>query len=192
MISAVITALRQFTERREGTVAILFGLCAIPAVVAAGMAIDVGRAYMVKIRLGAALDAAALAVGSETNQTQTQLTSALQNYFTANSPSSALGTNVTVAPVPADADLTASTVNFQAQATVPMTFMQLVGVDNITVTATAQTQKTTGLAVALVLDNTGSMLCGANDGSDSACAVGVVAADTSCTNSNNTSRICTL
>ncbi len=43
-----------------------------------------------------------------------------------------------------------------------------------------------------MLDNTGSMLCGANDGTNSACSPDVVAADTSCTNSSNSSRICTL
>jgi Flp pilus assembly protein TadG len=196
MITAVITALRQLAERREGAIAIIFALCAIPAVIAAGMAIDVGRAYMVKVRLGAALDAAALAVGSETNLTSTQLTTALNNYFTANFPSTALGTNVTVTPVPANADMTASTVNFQAQASVPMTFMQLVGVSSITISVSAQTKKTVGLEVAVVLDNTGSMLCGPNDGapnySDGACGGSVVASDTSCTNSNNESRICTL
>jgi Flp pilus assembly protein TadG len=192
MITAVITALRQLAERREGAIAIIFALCAIPAVIAAGMAIDVGRVYMVKVRLSAALDAAALAVGSETNLTSTQLTTALNNYFTANFPSTALGTNVTVTPVPANADLTASTVNFQAQASVPMTFMQLVGVSSIDVSVSAQTKKTVGLEVAIVLDNTGSMLCGANDGSDSACSPDVVASDTSCTNSSNSSRICTL
>ena len=170
----------------------IFALSAIPVVIAAGMAIDVGRAYLVKVRLGAALDAAALAVGSETNLTGTQLTSALQNYFTANYPSTALGTNVTVAPVPADADLTAAVVNYQAQATVPMTLMKLAGFNSLTVTVTAQTKKTVGLEVAVVLDNTGSMLCGANDGTDAACAPGVVAADTTCTNSSNNSRICTL
>ncbi len=199
MLSAIIAAiatLRQLAERRDGAIAIIFGLCAIPAVIAAGMAIDVGRAYMVKIRLGAALDAAALAVGSETNQTATQLTSDLQNYFTANYPSSALGMNVTITPVPANADLTASTVTFQAQATVPMTFMQLVGVNNINVTVTAQTKKTSGLEVAVVLDNTGSMLCGPNDGapnySDASCGGSVVSSDTACTNASNQSRICTL
>ncbi len=66
--------------------------------------------------------------------------------------------------MPADADLTAATVNYQAQATVPMTLMRLVGIDNITITVTAQTKKTTGLEIAVVLDNTGSMLCAANDG----------------------------
>ena len=196
MITTIITALRQLAERRDGAIAIIFGLCAIPAVIAAGMAIDVGRAYMVKIRLGAALDAAALAVGSETNQTPSQLTTTLQNYFTANYPATALGTNVTVTPVPANADLTASTVTFQAQATVPMTFMQLVGVNSIDVTVSAQTKKTAGLEVAVVLDNTGSMLCGPNDGapnySDGTCGGSVVASDTSCTDSSNQSRICTL
>jgi Flp pilus assembly protein TadG len=196
MINTIITALRQLAERRDGAIAIIFGLCAIPAVIAAGMAIDVGRAYMVKIRLGAALDAAALAVGSETNQTPSQLTTTLQNYFTANYPATALGTNVTVTPVPANADLTASTVTFQAQATVPMTFMQLVGVNSIDVTVSAQTKKTAGLEVAAVLDNTGSMLCGPNDGapnySDGTCGGSVVASDTSCTDSSNQSRICTL
>src|SRR5580693_10726822 len=105
MITTVMNILRGLAERREGSVAIMFGLCSIPAVIAAGMAIDVGRAYMVKIRLGAALDAAALAVGSETNQTPSQLTTTLRNYFTANYPATALGTNVTVTPVPANADV---------------------------------------------------------------------------------------
>ena len=163
-IPAVVAGLRRLIERSDGSVAIIFALCAIPIFIAAGMAIDVGRAYAVKVRLGAALDAAALAVGSETNQTAAQLAADMQNYFTANYPSTALGTNVSVTPVPANADLTATTVNYQAQATVPMTLMRIIGVNSITVTATAQTQKTTGLEIAVVLDNTGSMLCGPNDG----------------------------
>jgi hypothetical protein len=84
----------------------------------------------------------------------------------------------------------------QAQATVPMAFMQLVGVSSINVTVTAQTKKTSGLEVAVVLDNTGSMLCGPNDGapnySDGLCSGNVVASDTTCANANNQSRICTL
>ena len=195
-ITAIIANFRRLIQRREGLVAIIFALCAIPIFIAAGMAVDIGRAYAVKVRLGAALDAAALAVGSESNQTAAQLTTDLQNYFTANYPSTALGTNVTVTPVPSTASLSASTVNYQAQATVPMTLMRIVGINSITVTATAQTQKTTGLEIAVVLDNTGSMLCGPNDGapsySDSTCGTGVVATDTACTNASNGSRICTL
>jgi Flp pilus assembly protein TadG len=197
-IATVTTTLRRLVERREGLVAIIFALCAIPIFIAAGMAIDIGGAYAVKVRLGAALDAAALAVGSEAgSQTAAQLTTDLQNYFAANYPSTALGgATATVSPSPSTASLSASTVNYQAQATVPMTLMRIVGVNSITVTATAQTQKTTGLEIAVVLDNTGSMLCGPNDGarnySDSTCGTGVVASDTTCTNASNGSRICTL
>src|SRR5208282_3710512 len=195
-VNAVLASLRRLGRQREGNVAMLVGLFAIPLVVAGGIATDVGRAYSAKVRLGAALDAAALAVGSETNQTPTQMSTDLQNYFTANYPSTALGENVTVAPVPSNADFSATTVNYQAQATVPMVFMQLIGISSINVTVTAQTKKTTGLEVAVVLDNTGSMLCGPNDGapnySDSTCGNGVVASDTTCTNANNGSRICTL
>ena len=196
MIAQTIAFLRLLASRRGGNVAILFAFALIPVTIGAGMAIDTVRAYSVKVRLGAALDAAALAVGSETGQTAGQLATTLQNYFTSNYPGTALGNNVTVTPVPANADLTATTVNYQAQATVPMTFMQIVGVSSITVTVTSQTQKTTGLEVALVLDNTGSMLCGPNDGapnySDATCQTGVVSSDTTCTNANNGSRICTL
>ena len=163
-LTSLLAGLHRLVQQSQGNVAIIFGLAAIPVVIAAGMAIDVGRAYAVKVRLGAALDAAALAVGSESNQTQSQLSTDLQSYFNANFPATPLATNVTVTPVPADADLTAATVNFRAQATVPMTVMQLAGIDNITVSVTSQTKKTAGLEVALVLDNTGSMLCGVNEG----------------------------
>jgi Flp pilus assembly protein TadG len=191
-VNAVLATLRRLVQQREGAVAMLVGLFAIPLVIAGGIATDVGRAYSVKVRLGAALDAAALSVGSETNQTATQMNADLQHYFFANFPSTALGNSVTVTPVPANADLTATTVNYKAQATVPTVFMQLIGIPSLTVSVTAQTKKTTGLEVSLVLDNTGSMLCGANDGSDSACSPDVVASDTTCTNSSNNSRICTL
>jgi Flp pilus assembly protein TadG len=195
-LSAGLATLRRLVQQREGNIAMLVGLFAIPLIIAGGIATDVGRAYSVKVRLGAALDAAALAVGSETSQTAAQMSTDLQNYFTANYPSTALGENVTVTPVPANADLSATTVNYQAQATVPMVFMQLIGINSINVTVAAQTKKTTGLEVAVVLDNTGSMLCGPNDGapnySDSTCGNGVVASDTTCTNSSNESRICTL
>ena len=62
-LSPIFVSLRRFIARREGNTAILFGLCAIPVILAAGVAVDATRAYTVKVRLGAALDAAALAMG---------------------------------------------------------------------------------------------------------------------------------
>jgi Flp pilus assembly protein TadG len=194
-MTAFVARLRQFMARREGNTAIIFGLAAIPVVVAAGMAVDVTRAYMVKERLSAALDAASLAVGSEGGLTAAELQTKLSNYFFANYPSTALGRNITVTPLTttdnSNASLSATIVNYQAQATVDMSFMSLVGVPSITVTTTAQTHRGYGLEVALVLDNTGSMLCGTNDLA-SCGSGGVNASDTNCTDSTNTSRICTL
>jgi Flp pilus assembly protein TadG len=199
-MTALIARLRRFIKRREGNTAIIFGLAAIPVVVAAGMAVDVTRAYMVKERLSAALDAASLAVGSEGSLTQAQMLTKLQQYFLANYPSTALGYNITVTPLDTTADpngsVSAQVVNYQAQATVDMSFMSLVGVSNITVTALAQTHRGFGLEIALVLDNTGSMLCGPDDGApnynNTACGGSVLSNDTTCTNTSDLSRICQL
>src|SRR6185437_8550229 len=89
-ITAIVACLRRFWARREGNTAIIFGLAAIPVVVAAGMAVDVTRAYTVKMRMSSALDAAILAVGSQASTNQTVLQTAMQNYFTANFPSNGL------------------------------------------------------------------------------------------------------
>jgi Flp pilus assembly protein TadG len=197
-ISAMLSCLRRLTARREGNTAIIFGLAAIPVIVAAGMAVDVTRAYMVKMRLVSALDAAALAVGSEHNQSNATLQTDLQAYFFANfpydpsNPNTVLGRNITVVAIgDPNSALSQQTVNYQAQATVDMSFMQLVGVPSITVTALAQTHQDIGLEVALVLDNTGSMLCGDQD-LFSCGSGGVDPTDITCQNPANTSRICTL
>jgi Flp pilus assembly protein TadG len=199
-MTALIARLRRFIKRREGNTAIIFGLAAIPVVVAAGMAVDVTRAYMVKERLSAALDAASLAAASEGSLNQAQMLTKLQQYFLANYPSTALGYNITVTPLDTNADpngsVSAQVVNYQAQATVDMSFMSLVGVSNITVTALAQTHRGFGLEIALVLDNTGSMLCGPNDGApnynNAACSGSVNSGDTNCTDTSDLSRICQL
>ncbi|HEX3862689.1 MAG TPA: TadE/TadG family type IV pilus assembly protein [Stellaceae bacterium] len=199
-LAAAAATLRGLIERREGNVAILFGLGAIPVIIGAGIATDTARAYLIKTRLGASLDAAALAIGSQSNQTSSTLNTTLNNYFFNNycrtvpagtSVSQCSGTvsAETSISVQALGDITAATVNYQATATVPTTFMRLVGINNLTVSVTAQTTKFPGMEIAVVLDNTGSMLCGA---SDSNCTSGVQSADTDCTNVNNSSRICTL
>jgi Flp pilus assembly protein TadG len=207
LLAAAVATLHRLAVRRDGQTAIIFGLAAIPVVIAAGMAIDTARAYVVKTRLGTALDAAALATGSEPTQTAAQLTTVLNNYFYSNYCLSVAAvtpvttctntvageTNISVAALNT---ITDPTVAYQAQATVPMIFMTLVGVNQITVTVSAQTTKFPGMEVAVALDNTGSMLCGENDNApnynDSDCAQGVVTSDTTCTNANNGSRICTL
>ncbi len=165
MLGSIIANLRRLAGRREGNVAIMFGLGAIPLVVGAGIAVDAARAYGVKTQLEAALDASALAVGSSTGLTSAQLQARLQNYFNANYPNAAIPTqNISVSMT----DPTQEVVTVSASATVPMTFLELVGINNVQVAASSQiTKGTNALELALVLDNTGSMMCG--DGFPSTC-----------------------
>src|ERR1700735_3379082 len=145
-IAPVIALFRRLSRRREGTVLVLFALAAIPVMVGAGVAIDTARAYIIKARLHTALDSAALAVGSEaSSSTSAQLQTDLKNYFfdnyckqvpsgtsiTSCQSTAAAETNISVQ---ATDSITGATVSYTAAATVPTTFMRLVGVNNLTVT----------------------------------------------------------
>ena len=159
-----------WAQSRNGNVGMIFALAAIPLVMAGGMGIDIARAYSMRVRLSAALDAAALAVGSSpVSFTTAQLQQRMQNYFNANYPASALGL-----PTPPVMSVVAvnSVINFNATATIPTSFMQIVHVNSLTVNVSNQiTRGASGLEVALVLDNTGSMMCG--DAGSNNCSQGV-------------------
>jgi Flp pilus assembly protein TadG len=155
-------------RRAEGNVLVLFALSAIPIMVAAGMAIDVSRAYAVKVRLGAALDDAGLAVASS-DPTAVDLQSRLNQYFYGNFGSGGIGTPVSV-HMTTDPN-NSQALDVSATARVPTLFMQIAGFGDITVAASAQVLKQPiNLEVAFVLDNTGSMFCG--DGGNSNCSTG--------------------
>jgi len=146
-------AARRFAADRRGAVAIVFALALIPLLLAGGAAIDLGRAYLVKSRLGYAIDAAALAVGSSTSTDEAELEEVMLAFFEANYPASELGVPAT--PV---MQLNDSEVSIYATADVTTTLMNIVGIHELTVSAeTLVIRETKGLEVALVLDNTGSM-----------------------------------
>jgi len=86
--------LQRFGCDRRGAVAIIFALCLIPLCLAGGAAIDLGRAYLVKSRLGYALDAAGLAVGAATTNDEDELAVIMQSFFDANYPAAELGVPV--------------------------------------------------------------------------------------------------
>lgn len=152
-VSALLRHVRRFALARDGAVAIIFALALIPLLLAGGAAIDLGRAYMVKSRLGYAIDAAALAVGAATTTDQAELEAIMLAFFAANYPAGDLG--VPAVPVMA---INESEVTIYATAEVSTTLMSIVEVNSLTVSAeTLVIRETKGLEVALVLDNTGSM-----------------------------------
>ncbi len=152
----LVRTCKRFLRERQGNVAITFAIAVIPLLAFIGAAIDYSRANAVKVQLQAALDSTALMV-SKTAATMnaTDLQSTADQYFRA------LFTD----PVPTNIKFTASYSSGQgsqvvttATADVPTTFLQIIGINKISLTDSATTKwGSARLRVALVLDNTGSM-----------------------------------
>ncbi len=119
-----------------------------------GLATDAARGYMVKARLGQALDSAALAGGREIFSPTRDAD--IQMFFNANFPPGFLGATITgpviqVSPNSEKLTLTAS-------AKIDTTFMKVLGFQDLTVSTTTEvTRETTYLDVVLAVDMSGSM-----------------------------------
>lgn len=85
---------QRFQSCERGAIAIIVALAVIPMMVAGGLAVDLSRAYLTKSRLGHALDAAGLAVGSmrTTSTDSSYLETQFNSFFAANYPSTEVGT----------------------------------------------------------------------------------------------------
>ena len=143
--------LRAFARDARGNVAILFGIALIPILIGVGVAVDYGRALIIRNRMADAADAAALAIGSWPNQTQDQLKTRAQQFFNANYPPSTLGT-VGALDVQFSGDNILVTVKGKMQTS----FMKLANIDSLNVGASATiAKKERNIELALVLDITG-------------------------------------
>ncbi|CAA7617006.1 TadE/TadG family type IV pilus assembly protein [Magnetospirillum sp. SS-4] len=144
---------------RRGNIAVMFALSLIPVIASVGFGVDITRAYAVKSRMAAALDAAALAVGSSTG-TNAQLQQVGSNFFNANFPSGTLDATPAVT-FTVNGDI----ITGSASASIPTVIMNVVGINQLNVAATSTVmRKITGLELAMVLDNTGSMTSNNNIG----------------------------
>lgn len=145
--------LARFAGERRGNVAIIFGLSLIPLLIAAGAAVDLSRALVVRGRLAQALDAAGLAVGATPNLNLTQMQDLATKYFNANYPAEKLGV-----PGALQVSLTGQTITMSATAQLQTSLMYLVGIDYLNVGVSNEiTAESKGLELAMVLDTTGSM-----------------------------------
>ncbi|SDH69215.1 TadE/TadG family type IV pilus assembly protein [Roseospirillum parvum] len=146
--------LGQLPGDRRGVTAVLFAVALIPLVLAVGVAVDISRAYMVKARLGHALDAAGLAVGSMADRTdETANKAMLDRFFYANYPSDVVGTVTELNMSEVD-----NVITLTATVEMKTSFMTLAGIDTIEVAGFSEvTRETKGLELVMVLDNTGSM-----------------------------------
>lgn len=145
---------RRYARDRRGNAALLFGFMLVPIMLAVGVAVDYGRALTVRGVMLDASDAAALAVGSWTGLSETELEERAQHFFNANyasTLSSGIDSTFNVKVVGDDIFVTTS-------ASVPTTFMRLANINSLDVGTTNMiTKRQRDVELALVLDTTGSM-----------------------------------
>jgi Flp pilus assembly protein TadG len=152
--------LAAFGRDRGGNVAITFAIATLPMVGAVGYAVDYSHANNVKAALQAALDSTALMLARDAaSVSSTELDAKALTYFTAlfNRPEAK---NITIKAAYTTSG--GSKIVVDGSATVPTTFLGVIGYNDLTIGGSSTTAwGSTRLRVALALDNTGSM---ASDG----------------------------
>lgn len=146
--------LKKFATNQSGAAALVLAVASLPLVMAAGAAVDYGNSVAVQARLQAATDAAALAAGREANLPVTELERIATDYFKSNyaAPLNSEQPSMTLS---VDAD---GRLQVNGEVKVKNYLIAVAGFAKTTVKATAQVAKdASGLEVALVFDNTGSM-----------------------------------
>jgi Flp pilus assembly protein TadG len=159
-----IEQLRSFRRDEGGAMAMMIGLAAVPIIFSIGAGIDYGTANMVKSKLDAVSDSAALSAVDHLaiSGTAAAAQTTAQNTFNAEATNL---TNVTISNV--TATVTDSTTGRVAvvsyTATKPNMFMSVLGIPTTTIKgqATASAGLSTYIDFYLLLDNTPSMGVGA-------------------------------
>ncbi|MEG3147904.1 TadE/TadG family type IV pilus assembly protein [Sphingomonas sp. RT2P30] len=147
---------------RGNTLAIL-AISLVPLAGLTGSAVDMGRLYVVKVRLQQACDAGALAGrkfmtdASTSTPLDSTATTQANKFFANNFTAGWMNTSaVTFTP----AKTSDSQVSGTASATVPMTIMKMFGSASQTITVTCQARyDIADTDIMFVLDTTGSMAC---------------------------------
>ncbi len=143
-----------FAADRRGAVAAFLAAAIIPLVGALGLATDTARGYMVKAKLGEALDAAALAGGR--NIFSANRDADINMYFGANFPEGFMDADLSGPEIEVNEDKTV--LRLTATATIPTTFMRVFGYYTMTIAAeTEVTRSVDMLDLVLSIDMSGSM-----------------------------------
>ena len=178
---SLVHGLRSLVRCRRGGFAMIYTLAAIPVFLAVGVSVDAARGYLMQTRLANAIDAAALAAGSYTGSSNSEMSELAWEFFRSNygidadfasatvsatgtdtaqtyrteisAPDGSVTLNLRFESTPTD-----SNVFISAQTNLPTTFMRLASINDMAVAAsTSVTLGQQGMELVLVMDNTGSM-----------------------------------
>jgi Flp pilus assembly protein TadG len=148
--------------RQRGAIAIMVAVSMLVLLAVVGLAIDAGLAYLVKARLNAAVDSAALAgaraVTTGTNQTE-QIASAraaAADFFAANIPNNYLLSSPKIVSTNVTFNGGQAIIDVIAEAPMPVSIMQVMNFTSLMPVAAAQTIRN-DLDMALVIDTSGSL-----------------------------------
>jgi len=157
-------------RNQRGSALFLHILMLTGTVAVIGLAVDVGTIYMIRARLSAAVDAAALAAGRSVNLANsvatatTNATTTAQQFFNANFPAGYLNAIGTPTVTPTFTQATDANgnptgvlnISVSASVSAPTYFMNVFNVPSVTVTASG-TSSRRGVVLLLVLDQSSSM-----------------------------------
>lgn len=146
--------LSRFTQDRDGAVLPLVGIVSIVLIGATGFGIDVARMVLLHSSLQRAIDAGALSTVARLDEAT--IDAQLRKFTVANFANGQIGATLDSLTWQISADK--STLTVDASASAPATLMTILGIKTINTSAhTVIERSTSGLELALVLDNTGSM-----------------------------------
>jgi Flp pilus assembly protein TadG len=144
----------RFAHDRDGAVLPLVGIVSIALIGATGFGIDVARTVLLHSSLQSAIDAGALSTVARMDETT--IDAQLRKFTVANFANGQIGASLDSLTWSLSTDK--STLTVDASASAPATLMTILGIKTINTSAhTVIERSTSGLELALVLDNTGSM-----------------------------------
>jgi Flp pilus assembly protein TadG len=157
-----MTRQRRYLSNERGVALVYMALFLTTLLLSTGLAVDTGRAYVVKAQLSKAVDGAALGAARMLNSGDPR--GEATRIFIANFPSGYLGTAVTPDPTadPAFFDLKTiaatgvNVVTVTASAKLPTTFMRLASIDDVTVTSSGEATRRM-VDLSLILDVSSSI-----------------------------------
>jgi len=149
-------------DKKERGIA-LFWVAAVLVLLLAfsGLAIDLGRGYLVKAHLSKAVDGAALAAARVIGNGQSAATTEANKIFRANFPDGFLGVRLVPNPYPPSLAFStdaegSNVIDVSSTAAIDTTFMRIAGFNNLTVRSSSQAARRL-VDMSLVIDKSGSI-----------------------------------
>lgn len=149
-------------QRQRGQITMIAGVLMIGLLGIVGLGIDGGLSYVTKARLNAAVDSAAVAAARAVTNgtTQAEQTAAARqaatDFFNANFPNGYLRGTPTLNTTNVAFDQGKVTISVSASATMPLSFIKVLGFNNVAVAANSTTIRK-DLDMIFVIDSSGSM-----------------------------------